>query len=173
MAKKRINPPEVPNPPRRTLRGSINPEPKYFWPDGGTYVPGGSVEQANAGAKEFHEAIKHDAGKIRLELLPIGPLEEVAKVMTLGANKYADHNWRKGFLWSRLIGAALRHIFAFARGEDLDAEWGTSHLAHAAFCILALEEHRQDRLGTDDRWKKTISVNDLTMADLHRMMEDK
>lgn len=62
-------------------------------------------------------------------------------------------NWAKGFTWSRLIGAALRHLFAFARGEDRDPESGLSHLAHAGCCILFLITHERCKLGTDDRYK--------------------
>lgn len=94
---------------------------------------------------------KDDAGKVRLELLPLESLTEVARVLTFGANKYADHNWRKGFVWSRLIGAALRHTFSFARGEDNDPETGISHLAHATCCLLFLLSFTLTKGGADDR----------------------
>lgn len=97
--------------------------------------------------------IKHDSDKPALALLPFRATEEVAKVLAFGAKKYDAWNWKKGFAWSRLIGAALRHLFAFARGEDKDAETGLSHLAHAACCVLFLLEHELESLGSDDRWK--------------------
>lgn len=95
--------------------------------------------------------IKHDSNKTRLELLPFAALEAVGDVLAQGAKKYDDHNWRKGFTYSRLIGASLRHIFAFAKGEDKDPESGLSHLAHAACCILFLLEHTIEGLGQDNR----------------------
>lgn len=98
-------------------------------------------------------AVKKDDGKNRLELLDPAWLEEVGKVLTFGAKKYEDHNWRKGFAWSRLFGAALRHIFAFVRGEDKDPETGLSHLAHASCCLMFLTNHYLTGIGTDDRWK--------------------
>ena len=97
---------------------------------------------------------KHDSNKNRLELLPFEALEDIAEVLTFGAQKYDAHNWRKGFAWSRLLGAALRHLFAWARGEDKDPESGLSHLAHAGCCILFLITHQAEGLGKDDRWKK-------------------
>lgn len=98
-------------------------------------------------------AIKADDNKNRVDLLPIGPLEAISEILTFGANKYADHNWRKGFKWSRLLGALMRHTFAWARGEKCDPETGKSHLAHAGCCILFLLEHEQRNLGEDDRYK--------------------
>lgn len=99
------------------------------------------------------EATKHDSQKPRTDLLPFEALEEVSKVLAHGASKYADHNWRKGMAWSRLLGASLRHLFSWAKGEDLDEESGLSHLAHAACCILFLISYTLNGSGTDDRYK--------------------
>lgn len=97
-------------------------------------------------------ATKHDSDKpYRPELLSFAALEEVSKVLVHGAAKYGDHNWRKGFKWSRLLGAALRHLFAWARGENSDFESGFSHLAHAMCCVMFLLEHQLNNLGEDDR----------------------
>ncbi len=98
------------------------------------------------------EATKHDQEKTRLELLPFAALEDVGQVFTWGAVKYADHNFRKGMARTRLLGAALRHLFAWGRGEDADQESGRSHLAHACCCILMLRDAEIYGLGTDDRW---------------------
>lgn len=96
-------------------------------------------------------AVKHDTGKPRMELLPTGPLKEMAKVLGAGASKYGDWNWTGGFEWSRLYGAALRHLMAHKAGEDTDDETGLSHLAHAGCCILFLLAHEMYGLGVDDR----------------------
>ena len=76
-------------------------------------------------------AVKADNDKPTPELLPFEALVEVSAVLAYGQRKYAAHNWRNGMLWSRLLGAALRHIFAWAAGENQDPETGRSHLAHA------------------------------------------
>jgi hypothetical protein len=96
------------------------------------------------------EGRKDDQGKNRLDLLPFTALEEVGKVLTHGASKYGDHNWKKGMKWSRLLGAALRHVFAWASGAGKDSESGLSHLAHAACCILMLLEYELWRMGEND-----------------------
>lgn len=114
-----------------------------------------SPDHANAGCDvlDADAAIKKDEGKNRLELLPILALEETGKVLTLGAKKYADHNWRKGFDWSRLEGACMRHLTAFMRGEDYDPESGLLHLAHLNCEVMFLLEHQLAGYGKDDRKK--------------------
>lgn len=96
-------------------------------------------------------ATKHDQDKLPLNLLPFESLIETSKVLQHGANKYAPSNWRKGIAYSRLIAAALRHIFAFATGEKLDSESNLHHLAHASCCILFLLSYETIGGGTDDR----------------------
>lgn len=97
---------------------------------------------------------KHDIDKARMDLLSRASLVEIAKVLSFGAKKYGDHNWREGFAWSRLYGAALRHLLAHMDGEDKDPESGLSHLAHAACTLMFLMEHEIKGLGNDDRYKK-------------------
>lgn len=98
---------------------------------------------------------KHDQRKPALDLVPPAALEAVAEVLTFGAEKYGRHNWRRsgGLEWSRLQAAALRHLVAFGRGEDLDPESGLPHLAHAGCCVLMLLEYQQGGEGIDDRWR--------------------
>lgn len=96
---------------------------------------------------------KHDTGKNRVDLIPPTAIEAMGEAFTFGASKYADHNWAKGFNYSRLIGAAMRHILAYSRGEDKDPESGLSHIAHAQACLAMLSAHEVERLGTDDRRK--------------------
>lgn len=98
--------------------------------------------------------IKHDANKVPFELLSVPALIEIAKVMDFGKQKYSAHNWREGFNWSRLYGAAMRHLLAHMDGEDKDPETGLSHLAHLGCCVMFLLEHEKCGLGWDDRYKR-------------------
>jgi len=95
--------------------------------------------------------LKYDSGKPRMDLLPAYSLEQIALVLGFGAQKYASWNWSKGIAYSRLLGACLRHLFAWARGENTDKESGLSHLAHAGCCILFLIWMSDKRRDKDDR----------------------
>lgn len=97
--------------------------------------------------------IKHDGGKVQLELLSSSWVLGVGQVLTFGARKYAAHNWRKGLARSRLLGAALRHIFAYLGGEDFDPETGLLHLYHASCCLMFASELHFTRPDLDDRYK--------------------
>jgi hypothetical protein len=98
-------------------------------------------------------ALKFDDGKLPLHLLSTEAMNQTAAVLQFGADKYAAHNWRKGFVWSRPLSAAMRHITAFNAGEDKDPESGLSHLAHAACCIMFLLEFEKTHKELDDRYK--------------------
>jgi len=101
------------------------------------------------------EGTKHDSGKPPMALLSSVALIEIAKVLEFGAKKYAPDNWRSGFAWRRVGSAALRHLFAWLNGEDKDPETGLSHLGHAGCCIMFLLEFEANKVGTDDRYKKS------------------
>ena len=96
---------------------------------------------------------KFDGEKVPLHLLPTEALWEVGKVLRHGQKKYNAWNWKKGMSWSRLAGAAERHLFAWIEGKSADEESGLSHLAHCACCVLFLLTYEKLGLGTDDRWK--------------------
>ncbi len=101
-------------------------------------------------------AIKHDSDKPRPELIDAAATTGMARVLAWGAKKYDDHNWRKGFKWSRLLGSAFRHLLAFAAGEDLDPESNLPHLDHAACCVMMLSAHQKHEYGNDDRAKTFV-----------------
>jgi hypothetical protein len=98
-------------------------------------------------------AVKKDQGKVRMDLLSEVAIEGLARVLTVGAEKYAEDNWRKGLAWRRCLGAALRHLMEFSKGNDMDAESGLPHVDHALCCLMFLSEYQKLRRGTDDRWK--------------------
>ena len=98
-------------------------------------------------------ALKFDQDKLPLHLLSTEAMNQTAAVLKFGAIKYAEHNWRKGFTWSRPLSAAMRHLTAFNNGEDKDPESGLSHLAHAACCIMFLLEFEKTHKELDDRYK--------------------
>jgi hypothetical protein len=96
--------------------------------------PGGPGGSTAAG-------VKFDAAKPDWALVQWRALESYVRVLTFGARKYAPDNWRKvPDRDRRYLAAALRHIAAHARGEQLDSETGEPHLAHAICCLAFIVE---------------------------------
>lgn len=106
------------------------------------------------------EGKKYDGEKPRLYLLPPNTLVEVGKVLTFGAAKYDEHNWKKlDNLQNRYTGAALRHIFAHMAGEELDPETGLDHLAHALCCLMfKLEAKLENGESKEEGLGESVSI---------------
>lgn len=99
------------------------------------------------------EGVKFDTGKRRVDLVPTEAINALADILTAGAAKYGSHNWRKGMAWSRVYGAAQRHMLAFWGGDDIDEESGMPHLWHALTNVAFLVSYQAMSVGRDDRWK--------------------
>lgn len=88
----------------------------------------------------------------RMELIPYDVLmRDVAPLYAKGAEKYADHNYRRGYAWSLSFGALMRHATQFWSGERLDEETGCPHLASVVFHALALLLFTEEHPELDDR----------------------
>lgn len=74
----------------------------------------------------------------RYDLIPVIPLDTLARVYGRGAEKYEDYNWAKGYEWSKSFAAMQRHAWAFWAGEDLDPELQLPHLASVAWHAFTL-----------------------------------
>lgn len=92
---------------------------------------------------------KYDDGKVRDSLIPTLAMEEVMKVLEIGAVKYGDENWRMvEDLQRRYHNAAGRHTKADLKyekyniGSLFDDETDLYHLAHAVCCLLFKLEDR-------------------------------
>ena len=81
--------------------------------------------------------VKHDNGKIQPSLLSAIAIEELCKVLTYGANKYAADNWMK-IQAKRYEDALIRHYIAWKKGEKCDGESGLSHLSHMFANVMFL-----------------------------------
>lgn len=123
-------PPEYPTPEVRTIR-ALNGE------HGVTEV---RLTSVTGGAKGSKPA--------RFDLIPTGPLWELAEHYGKGAQKYervnGKDNWRNGYDWSLSYAALQRHANAFWNGEDIDAETGSKHIIAAAWHCLALAHFMDD-----------------------------
>lgn len=81
---------------------------------------------------------KYDGEKLRWDLIPWDAMEEVAKVYTLGAKKYADRNWEKGIHYNRIMRALLGHAIDYYLRKDYDDDNGQHHMASVVWNALAL-----------------------------------
>lgn len=96
-------------------------------------------------------ALRLDDGKLRMDLVPVEVIVELARVYTAGTVKYEGDNWRKGMKWSRCVAALYRHLTKWQAGMTFDTETQCHHLAHVAWNALTLMIYQMEGLGTDDR----------------------
>lgn len=87
----------------------------------------------------------------RFDLIPAGPLWDLAEHYGRGSRKYADRNWEKGVNWSLSFAALMRHAWAFWNGEDHDEETGSKHMIAVAWHAFALAEFMDTHPLLDDR----------------------
>ncbi|MGQ9570674.1 MAG: dATP/dGTP diphosphohydrolase domain-containing protein [Thermodesulfovibrionales bacterium] len=93
----------------------------------------------------MEQGIKYDGRdgegemKLRWDLLPFDALEELVKVYTFGSKKYGDRNWEKGIVYSKIVGALLRHLTARLKGIIVNKEDGNVlHSAQIVWNAIAL-----------------------------------
>lgn len=107
-------------------------------------VVGSAVPSSGPVASTYNEKAqgpgkKFDTGKDRWDLLPMGPVEDVVKILTFGAKKYGPNNWQQlEDAENRYYAAAMRHLAAWRRGEKIDPESTLPHLAHAMTNLVFL-----------------------------------
>lgn len=87
------------------------------------------------------EGMKNDFldDKPRWDLLPLQEIEDLVKVYTAGAKKYAPNNWQKldnGY--QRYKAALFRHLLAYEKGERIDPDTKCMHLAQVAWNAIAM-----------------------------------
>ncbi|HEY9485748.1 MAG TPA: dATP/dGTP diphosphohydrolase domain-containing protein [Nitrososphaeraceae archaeon] len=129
---------------------------------------------------EKETGLRFNNGKLRYELIPTDPLEYLAEVYTKGAHKYSKYegekgrqysgkdisieesigmrriydgadNWRLGLSWRETMAAVKRHIASWEKGQDLDKELGTYHLANSVWGLMTLLEFYKTHPELDDR----------------------
>lgn len=103
----------------------------------------------------------------RYDLIPVDALAAVARLYGAGAKKYAEHNWRAGYEFSKSYAALQRHANQFWNGEDVDPEMGESHLAAVIFHAMTLLTFQQEHPEFDDRYSsKSVSSDRSGLLDI-------
>lgn len=94
-------------------------------------------EDGKSPEKDPEQSAKADAGKLRLSLVPVQIIRDIAEVREYGNRKYGDpENWRQVDM-RRYVDALLRHMLAFVEDPyGVDSESGIQHYKHMA-CNMA------------------------------------
>lgn len=100
----------------------------------------------------------------RYDLIPVEALAKVAQLYGKGAEKYAAHNWRRGYEWSKSYAAMQRHANSFWNGEDLDPEMQLPHLASVIFHAFTLMTFMDEQPRFDDRFVGPLSEREQRLA---------
>lgn len=95
------------------------------------------------------DGLKHDGGKLRLDLVPPELIEAVGAVMTHGAEKYGEASYRKVDP-KRYRAALMRHICKWLKDPyRVDEDSGLPHLWHIACNVAFLLELDKDINATE------------------------
>lgn len=97
---------------------------------------------------------RYNKGKLKWSLVSWKALEPMVRVLMFGAEKYDDHNWKKGLKWTECSESLLRHMTAFLEGEDNDPESKISHVGHILCNAMFLSYMFLFRKDLDDRYKE-------------------
>lgn len=83
------------------------------------------------------QRLKADSEKLRISLVPMQIIWDIAEIREYGTRKYMDpDNWKRVEL-DRYVDALLRHTLAFVENHDsVDEESGLYHYKHMA-CNMA------------------------------------
>ena len=103
-----------------------------------------SEDEVPAKVSIHKDNLKYDDDKCRLDLVEPSLIEAVGWIRTFGIKKYPEvYGYKKLEPW-RIMGALLRHLNAYRKGEKKDPESGYPHLWHAACNLMFLIEMEKD-----------------------------
>jgi len=97
--------------------------------------------------------------KPQLWLVPPTAVIEESMAFAQGAVDYDPYNWRQNAVKTHVYtSAALRHLYAWMDGQDVDPKSGCSHLAHVRACCGILLDAAATGNLIDDRPKAGASA---------------
>ena len=100
----------------------------------------------------------------RHDLIPFSFIRALAQHYGLGAMKYEDNNWRKGYRWSLSYAALQRHLHEWLSGATYyrEKEWPkdeySHHLVAAAWHCICLWWFQDEGVGGNDLVKRGGTV---------------
>ena len=118
-----------------------------------------------AGEPKGNPKAPYGLQKPSVHFIAMNTLRDVARVMSLGSDKYGLKNYRaQPVAASTYYDAAFRHLIDWFEGpedapgnpEDNDRESGITHLAHVIACCTILMDAMRRGLLIDDRCKTEV-----------------
>ena len=73
----------------------------------------------NNEAKVDGSGLRHNTGKLPIDLVPVSAVTSLARVLEIGSRKYARFNWAKGMKWTICYASAMRHLLKWGAGQDI------------------------------------------------------
>jgi hypothetical protein len=98
---------------------------------------------------------RFNTGKLKWSLVSWMALAPMVRVLMFGAEKYDDHNWKKGLKYTEVCESLQRHINAFIEGEENDPESKLSHVGHILCNAMFLSYMSMFKKDMDDRYIDT------------------
>jgi len=98
---------------------------------------------------------KFDGKKPRVDLIPPEFTIGTADALTFGGKKYGEHNFKEGIQYSRLLGAAKRHIELELANVGVDGDSKLDHWKLACASLAMYAFMVRNRSAMDDRFQYT------------------
>ena len=95
---------------------------------------------------------RFNTGKLKWSLVSWRALAPMVRVLMFGAEKYDDHNWKRGLKYTEVTESLQRHLNSFIEGEDDDPESKLSHVGHILCNAMFLSYMSIFRKDMDDRY---------------------
>ena len=102
--------------------------------------------------KENDIGSRFNEGKLKWSLVSWSALAPMVRVLMFGAEKYDNHNWKKGLKYTEICESLQRHLNSFLEGEDDDKESKISHIGHILCNAMFLSYMSLFRKDLDDRY---------------------
>ena len=107
---------------------------------------------------------RENEGKLKWSLVSWKALEPMVRVLMFGAEKYDDHNWKKGLKYTETVESLQRHLNSFIEGIDKDEESKIDHVGHILCNAMFLSYMYLFRKDLDDRFKDPNFKNGKTQS---------
>jgi len=94
--------------------------------------------------KKGEKKFNMNQSKLRYGLIPFEVLEDVVKVLEMGAKKYGDDDWKHvPNAYAEYQESLLRHVMEYRKKNFTDDESGLSHMAHIVCNAMMILWHEK------------------------------